>query len=172
MALHEQCVGKSDEWYTPAYVFNALGGSFDLDVASPGKQITPWIPAVEFVTEHSLLRDWRGYVWMNPPFGKRNGLSPWLEKFFAHRNGIALVPDRTSAPWWQTFAPEADAILFVGRKIRFIAGFDDPDYEIVRGEPGKSPAQGACLFAAGKRGVESLYRAATAQLGVLVKPAR
>jgi hypothetical protein len=38
---------------------------------------------------------------MNPPFGGRNGLAPWLDKFFANGNGIALTPDRTSAPWWQ-----------------------------------------------------------------------
>lgn len=27
--------GKSDEWYTPAFIFEALGERFDLDVASP-----------------------------------------------------------------------------------------------------------------------------------------
>lgn len=27
--------GKSDEWYTPKYVFDALGVVFDLDVAHP-----------------------------------------------------------------------------------------------------------------------------------------
>ena len=161
MALHEQCVGATDEWYTPPHVFNALGCSFDVDVASPGKRVTPWIPAVDFIETESLAQEWRGFVWMNPPFGPRNGLVPWLRKFFAHRDGVALVPDRTSAPWWQTFAPEANAILFVAPKLKFI-GTD--------GRPGRSPAQGTCLMASGKRGVEALYRAATAQLGVLLKP--
>ena len=41
---------------------------------------------------------WAGFVWMNAPFGARNGLEPWLAKFFAHNNGIALVPDRTRWP--------------------------------------------------------------------------
>ena len=27
--------GESDEWYTPAYIFDALGERFDLDVAAP-----------------------------------------------------------------------------------------------------------------------------------------
>lgn len=27
--------GESDEWYTPRYVFDALGVTFDLDVAAP-----------------------------------------------------------------------------------------------------------------------------------------
>ena len=41
MALHEQCVGATYEWYTPPYVFEALGCTFDVDVASPGAHITP-----------------------------------------------------------------------------------------------------------------------------------
>lgn len=162
MALHEQCVGATDEWYTPPHVFNALGCAYDVDVASPGKPVTPWIPAVEFITADSLSRAWKGFVWMNPPFGGRNGLMPWLAKFFAHGNGIALTPDRTSAPWWQQFAPRADAILFVAPKLKFI-GTD--------GKPGKSPAQGTCLMASGHRALEPLYRAQAEGLGVLLKSA-
>lgn len=140
MALHEQSVGATDEWYTPPHVFEALGCEFDLDVASPGQAVTPWIPALGFITDRSLERQWSGFVWMNPPFGGRNGLEPWLRKFFAHGNGIALVPDRTSAPWWQQHAPRADLALFVAPKLKFI-GAD--------GKPGNSPAQGTCLLAIG-----------------------
>jgi hypothetical protein len=162
MALHEQCVGATDEWYTPPHVFNALGCSFDMDVASPGRTVTPWIPAVTFLTANALTFAWSGFVWMNPPFGARNGLIPWLDKFFAHADGIALVPDRTSAPWWQRFAPSASLILFVAPKIRFI-GAD--------GKPGKSPAQGTCLMGAGTRSREPLFRAAAEGLGILMRPA-
>ena len=157
MALHEQCVGATSEWYTPPHVFGALGCQFDTDVASPGGEITPWIPAVDFITADSLCRAWRGFIWMNPPFGLRNGISPWLEKFFAHGNGIALTPDRTSAPWWQTFAPLAQAILFVAPKLKFI-GAD--------GRPGRSPAQGTCLMAVGEPAVGALNRATLVGLGI------
>lgn len=162
MALHEQCVGATDEWYTPPYVFHALGCRFDTDVASPGAAVTWWIPAGQFITAGSLERDWDGFVWMNPPFGARNGLVPWLMKFFGHRNGVALVPDRTSAPWWQQFAPAADKILFVAPKIKFI-GAD--------GNAGKSPAQGTCLLAVGSDGVQALRRAEEKKLGILMEPA-
>ena len=97
MALHEQCVGATDEWYTPSYVFNALGCSFDIDVASPGTPV-PWIPAHRFICKNSLTEKWQGFIWMNPPFGGRNGIVPWLKKFVDHANGICLFPDRTSAP--------------------------------------------------------------------------
>src|SRR5215472_13680667 len=120
MALHEQSVGATDQWYTPPRVFQALGCRFDVDVASPGREVTPWIPADEFLTEHSLEKDWLGFCWMNAPFGARMALVPWLEKFCRHANGVALVPDRTSCPWWQRFVPLADLVLFVAPKIRFI----------------------------------------------------
>ncbi len=161
MALHEQCVGATDEWYTPPHVFEALGCEFDLDVASPGQTITPWIPALGFITDRSLERHWNGFVWMNPPFGGRNGLEPWLKKFFAHGNGIALVPDRTSAPWWQQHAPRADLALFVAPKLKFI-GAD--------GRPGNSPAQGTCLLAIGAWGKQALKNARNRNLGALMYP--
>ena len=85
MALHEQSAGATDEWYTPSRVFAALDCEFDVDVASPGQEVTPWIPAKRFITCHSLSAPWSGYVWMNAPFGERNGLIPWLEKFVQPR---------------------------------------------------------------------------------------
>lgn len=161
MALHEQSAGATDEWYTPPHVFKALGCTFDMDVASPGQFITPWISAEKFLTHNSLTRSWEGFVWMNPPFGARNGLVPWLDKFSAHGNGIALVPDRTSAPWWQTYAPRAELWLFVSPKLKFI-GAD--------GKPGDSPAQGTCLWAVGTKGVAALFNAARNDLGTIGRP--
>ncbi len=162
MALHEQCVGATDEWYTPPHVFEALSTEFNVDVASPGRRVTPWIPAYHFITPSSEAREWSGFVWMNPPFGGRNGLVPWLEKFFEHGHGIALVPDRTSAPWWQEFAPRADLVLFVSPKLKFI-GAD--------GKPGKSPAQGTTLLGIGPNAREPLFRAQRHGLGVLMMEA-
>lgn len=161
MALHEQCVGATDEWYTPKHVFDALGCRFDLDVASPRDGKFVCVPADHWIHAHSLDWDWQGFIWMNPPFGGRNALTPWLQKFFNHGNGIALVPDRTSAPWWQQFAPRADLVLFVAPKLKFI-GAD--------GKPGKSPAQGTSLFALGEQGAWALRQAARNNLGTLMEP--
>jgi hypothetical protein len=127
----------------------------------PGAESTPWIPAKTFITRYSLNVPWEGFAWMNGPFGPRNGLEPWLRKFVEHGNGIALVPDRTSAPWWQKYAPRADLILFVAPKIKFIR---------LDGTPGTSPAQGTCLLAIGERGCAALVHAAERGLGVLMRP--
>lgn len=152
--------GKSDEWYTPGYVFTALGCRFDLDVAPASFGSNVHVPANNGLGD-GLSEQWFGFVWMNPPFGGRNGLVPWLSRFFAHGNGIALVPDRTSAPWWQDAARKANAVLFVSPKIKF----ERPD-----GTLGKSPGTGTALMSAGPRGRAVLMRATS--LGVVVIPNR
>lgn len=108
----------------------------------------------------SLHRQWSGFVWMNAPFGGRNGLVPWLNKFFEHGNGIALTPDRTSAPWWQNAAAKADAVMFINGKPKF----ERPD-----GSIGNSPSHGVTLFASGEMGVLSLARASMNGLGVVFR---
>lgn len=156
MAVWES-IGASDEWYTPKYIFDAIGERFDLDVAAP-LDGGPHVPADDWHESDSLNRPWWDFVWMNPPFGGRNGLVPWLDRFFDHGNGIALTPDRTSAPWWQDAAKKADAILFIAGKVKFIR----PD-----GTEGKSPSTGTCLFAAGDRGVAALKSGHKNGLGYL-----
>lgn len=148
MAAYE-APGESDEWYTPAYIFEALGEHFDLDVAAPpgGPR---HVPCMVWYSEKALDLPWFGFVWMNPPFGHQSTKRRWLRKFFDHGNGIALVPDRTSAPWWQEFSPLADCVLFVAPKIKF----ERPD-----GSVGEQPGTGTCLLAAGQRGVAALRRA-------------
>ena len=148
MAAYE-AAGETDEWYTPRYIFDALGVSFDLDVAAP-KQGPRHVPAKRYYWEKSLEREWGGLVWMNPPFGHQSTKRLWLRKFFDHGNGIALVPDRTSAPWWQEFAPLADAVLFVAPKIKF----ERPD-----GTRGESPGTGTTLFASGMLALDALVGA-------------
>lgn len=144
---HWETNGKSNEWYTPKYIFDALGCMFDLDVAHP--PAPTHVPCTAFLSANSLAVNWNGFVWMNPPFGGRNALEPWLEKFFDHRNGIALTPDRTSAPWFQEFAPRAGLMLFLP-KVRFLR----PD-----GTEGKSPSNGTVLWAAGRKAENALLRA-------------
>ena len=38
--VHETSVGNSVEWFTPAWVFDALGATFDLDPCTPGVEHT------------------------------------------------------------------------------------------------------------------------------------
>lgn len=154
-----EAAGKSDDWFTPKYIFDALGLVFDLDVAAP-EEGPRYVPCRSWLHENSLDQVWWGLVWMNPPFGPRNGLTPWLAKFLRHGTGVALTPDRTSAPWFQQAARQMDCILFVSPKVKF----ERPD-----GSIGRSPGSGVALMAKGEIARDAL-RAASPRLGLLMEP--
>ncbi len=79
----------SDDYYTPAWVFERMAIKFDLDVCAPPGGV-PWIPAARFLTQEDdgLTSEWTGRVWMNPPFSQ---CLPWVEKFINHHHGICLI---------------------------------------------------------------------------------
>lgn len=141
MADHETN-GQSDEWYTPPWVFDALRVEFQCDPFSPGAEAVPWIPAIEHGTKECPLEVWRGSVWLNPPYGGRNGIIPSLRDLAEYGDGIALVPNRTGAGWFQDYAQWADGLLFVRKKIRFLR----PD-----GSEGVSPGYGNVFMAFGPK---------------------
>lgn len=149
MAEHEPSIGASDEWFTPPEIFDALGEYFDMDPCSPGPG--HWVPAQCIWTreDDGLAQRWDGFIFMNPPFGGRNGHVPWLKRFLAHGNGIAIVRAYTSSAWFHDYAVKADAMLFPRGKTKFIR----PD-----GSIGKAPGHGVVLLGMGARAVRALER--------------
>jgi hypothetical protein len=151
--------GKSSDWYTPRFIFDAMAVGFDLDVAAP-REGPRYVPCKEWLSTGGLSLPWRGFVFMNPPYGPRNGIAPWLDRFFSHGWGVALTPDRTSAPWWQDACRKADAVLFIAGKVKF----ERPD-----GSVGESPGNGSVLMAAGSSGVFALHNAQANNLGLVMR---
>jgi hypothetical protein len=141
MSEWENNTGESDEWYTPSSIFEALKVEFDLDPCSPSYH--HWVPAmVSYVkADDGLKLPWFGSVFMNPPFGDRLGQVPWLEKFFAHGDGIAIVRAYTSANWFHDQMSKAELMLFPRGKTKFVR----PD-----GTIGDRPGSGVVLAAMGE----------------------
>jgi DNA N-6-adenine-methyltransferase (Dam) len=158
MAEHEPNIGLSSEWFTPPDIFDALGLEFDLDPCSPGAG--HWVPARKIYTveDDGLAQPWRGLVFMNPPFGGRNGHVPWLRKFLEHGNGIAVVRAYTSSAWFNEYAVRAELMLFPRGKTKFIR----PD-----GSIGRAPGHGIVLLGMGDVACEALRRSG---LGWYCKP--
>jgi hypothetical protein len=150
MAEHEPSIGMSDDWFTPLEIFTALGLRFDLDPCSPGPD--HWVPADKIYTaaDDGLAQPWHGLVFMNPPFGGRRGHVPWLRKFLAHGNGVAIVRAYTSSDWFHDYVvPHAETLLFPRGKTKF----HRPD-----GSIGTAPGHGIVLVGMGEAANAALMR--------------
>jgi hypothetical protein len=79
----------SDAWYTPGWVFDGLGITFDLDVAAPTEPL-PWLPALNryTVADDGLTEPWFGTVWCNPPY---SAPTAWCRRWAVHDAGCLLI---------------------------------------------------------------------------------
>lgn len=111
---------ENDEWYTPSWLFDALGVEFDLDPCSPGVPPSS-VPAKRHLTkaDNGLHAPWVGSVWLNPPFSSKR---QWYERLMITREGIALMPARTETHDFQNYMNAADALLFLKGRIYFERG--------------------------------------------------
>ena len=110
----------SDDYWTPKWIFDALGVEFDLDVACPPDG-PPHTPAKAWYTQETdgLASPWFGNVWMNPPYSKT---TPWVHKFIEHGNGIALLPFAKSL-WMNRIWHGLDGIVHIPRnRAAFVQG--------------------------------------------------
>jgi hypothetical protein len=113
---HGHQLKQSDEHYTPKWLFDELGIEFDMDVCAPVGGV-PWLPAKKSfsVLDDGLAQVWVGSVWMNPPFSKP---TPWVDKFIAHGDGIALMVVSRSK-WFKELWNASDVIVPTPWNLRF-----------------------------------------------------
>jgi hypothetical protein len=107
------CGMKNDTLQTPPWVYTELG-HIDLDPCA-GVQL---IADVNY-RKNGLEFPWKGFVFCNPPFSQKE---LWIEKMIKHGNGILLLPERGSAPWFGPLAQACTAYFVMGKKINFIGG--------------------------------------------------
>lgn len=108
----------NDKLQTPEYVFKTLG-RIDLDPCSGENTKIGSVNLWDGRGDNGLLTDWTGFVYCNPPFSQKE---LWIEKMIKHGNGILLLPERGSAPWFGPLAKAAGKYFVMGKKIDFIGG--------------------------------------------------
>lgn len=109
---------KNDILQTPPWIYEALG-RFDLD---PCAGLNTNIAKTNYRLEkgqNGLDLEWSGFVWCNPPFSQKE---IWAEKMIKHNNGILILPERGSAPWFGPLAESCTNYFVMGKKINFIGG--------------------------------------------------
>ena len=112
---------QRNDHYTPKWIFDALGVTFDLDVAAPVDNIGNHCPAKFYYTEaiNGLETEWYGRLWCNPPFSKA---TLWANKFLDHNNGIGIFPN--SNAYWVDRLWNGDAGII---KLPYRTFYERPD---------------------------------------------
>jgi hypothetical protein len=123
---------NSNEWYTPVEYIEAarkVMGGIDIDPAS-NVVAQEWIKATEYhtVEDDGLAHEWRGRVWLNPPWGKFTGdfVSKLGVEIAAGRVTEAIVLVNAHATDTQWFTPLWDGLLcFTDHRINYASPMGD-----------------------------------------------
>ncbi len=111
-------LSRNDHLQTPKYITDSLG-PFDLDPCAGPKRNIADVNYWDGDGENGLSLNWFGFVWCNPPFSQKE---LWAEKMVRHGNGILLLPERGSAPWFSPLAKSSGSYFVMGKKINFEGG--------------------------------------------------
>lgn len=127
---------------TPFWVYGALG-EISLDpCAGPDTTIGTVNYALEREEDGLVLAWGKGFVFCNPPLSQKE---LWIEKMLSHGNGILLLPERGSAPWFGPLALRTRKHFVMGKKINYEGG------------PSSNPL-GSCLFPVGVEAYRRLLK--------------
>jgi len=146
LAGMSQTERTSDDYYTPKWIFDTLGLTFDLDPACPPEGPIN-VPAKNWYTvaDDGLAQPWHGRVWLNPPYSKP---APWVNRFIQHAHGIALLPVMTNGKWVHDLWASGVSLTLLTR-----IKFDRLDGQVNAGYPGT-----IALWAFGDECVEAINK--------------
>lgn len=118
----------SDSWYTPTWLIEAareVMGGISLDPASCAKA-NKTVKASHFYSkqDNGLSKDWRGRVWVNPPYSM-----PLIKQFTdrlleAWNGGLVeqaciLTRNATETKWCQSLLKESDRFCLLNKRVSF-----------------------------------------------------
>ena len=117
-------VSKSDNWATPAELWNRLNElhTFDLDAAASQANhlCANWygLDHEEESRRDALAISWEGQrVYVNPPYGRV--INAWIKKAYEHSitgaRVVMLLPARTDTKWFHDYAIKGKVEFLKGR---------------------------------------------------------
>ena len=109
---------KNDNLKTPKYIIDAVSPIY-LDPCAGENTNIGKFNFWDGRGENGLENKWYGFVYCNPPFSEKE---LWITKMIEHNNGILMLPERGSAPWFGPVAKAAGYYFVMGKKINFEGG--------------------------------------------------
>lgn len=112
---------KTDDWATPQDLFDSLNRTFNFDLDPCASVENAKCGNFHTLVQDGLEQEWRGKVFMNPPYGR--GIGAWIKKAYEHDDlVVCLLPARTDTKWWHDYCIKADTIIFMKGRLKFGGG--------------------------------------------------
>jgi phage N-6-adenine-methyltransferase len=111
----------TDEWATPLSLFQELDAEFSFTLDAAANAGNAKVANFFSKEDNGLIQDWRGVVWLNPPYGRTIG--DWIRKAYESAGGgatvVCLVPARTDTRWWHDYAAKGE-VRFIKGRVKFV----------------------------------------------------
>lgn len=107
----------SAEWSTTQDLFDELNEIFHFDLDACATHENAKCDKYFTVDDDALKQDWRGTVFMNPPYGREIEafMCKAYEESLKDATVVCLVPARTDTRWWHHYARRGKIIYLRGR---------------------------------------------------------
>ena len=117
---------KSNEWYTPQYLFDELNEKYQFTLDPCASHENAKCDKYFTIEDDGLTKDWsKDIVFMNPPYGRN--IKHWIKKAYEESikgaTVVCLIPARTDTTYWHDYIfNNAYNIKFLKGRIKFGGG--------------------------------------------------
>ena len=108
---------KNQEYATPIELFKVLNDEFAFTIDLCADENNKKVDKYYSEEENSLIQDWKGVCWMNPPYkDMKNWIIKAYEESVKHNSIIVcLIPARTNTRWWHEYCMKGEIRFIKGR---------------------------------------------------------
>ena len=108
---------NNQEYATPWDLFNKLNDEFNFTLDVCANKINHKCEKYYTEEQNSLLMEWHGVCWMNPPY---KDMKKWVIKAYneSRKNDttvVCLIPARTNTNWWHEYCMKGEIKFIKGR---------------------------------------------------------
>lgn len=114
-------MSDKDDWETPKKLYEILDNEFHFNLDPCCTKETAKCISFYTTEDDGLSKEWRGNVFMNPPYGRQ--IINWIKKAKEESDKgstvVCLVPARTDTKWWHTYCMKSAEIRFLTKRLTF-----------------------------------------------------